>query len=316
MTRTINAALDQRPEALDSVRVNQPTSVDLGVMLNPFMGISELLDEVVAAEFIRAYRGVDVRRGLFPQYRQESTGLDVGYYLGGHLAPVPLHHAHDRRFLLCAAAPATGLPAEITLVNLNDAAHVVVLLIHELPYLGEHAPSRLVGHSKLTLELLCRDTAAGGGHQEHGMEPVPERRARLVEYRASEREHLVVAELAVIGRAVLNPIELSYLLALRAVHAVRVAAFEYALKAGIIIRVLLLKVFECVFRCLHFRLQSSPSNRSIAQNVPVVKGYLPSLMHQENRRNRAKQKERENNQKRPKRKPFTQRDNYHGNKAK
>jgi hypothetical protein len=97
-----------------------------------------------------------------------------------------------------------------------------------------------------------------------------------MEYRASERAYLITAELAGINRLALYPIMRRYLLALLAVHAVRIPPFEYTLKASIIGRILLVKIFECVFRCFHVNLQSQPSNRSITQNIRDVKGYLPS----------------------------------------
>lgn len=277
MASTINTTLDQRPKALNGVRVNDTTSVDFGGVFNPLMGVSELLYQVVAAEFIGIDFGVDVRRGLLPQDRQEGTSLDVGYYLAHYLPVITLYNAHDRRFLLKAATFAGRLPTYVGFIHFQRARNLVVLFIHELAYHGEHSPSRLVSNSNFTLKLFSRDTAASGGHQEHGVKPVAKRGRRLMEDSSGEGANLITTELAGINGLALYPVMRRYLLALHAVHAVRISPLEYSLKASIIGRIFLVKVFKCVFRRLHFRLQSQLSNRSITQNVRDVKGYLPNI---------------------------------------
>ncbi len=276
MASTINTTLNQTPEALDGVRVNDASRIDFGIVFYRFMGISELLHQVVASEFIGIDFGIDVRRGLLPQDRQESPSLDVWYYLAHYLPVLTFYNAHDRRFLLKATTFTVGLPSHVSFIYLKRAGHLVLFLIHQLAYHGEHSPGGLISNPDFTLKLLGTYPAACAGHQEHGVKPVTKRCRRFVEDSSGEGANLITAELAGVNGLALYPVMRGYFLALLTVNTIGIATFEDTFKASIISRILLIKVFECVFCCFHFSLQSQVSNRSITQNVRDVKGYLPT----------------------------------------
>jgi hypothetical protein len=278
MASTINTTFNETPKALNGVRVNDTTSVDFGIMLNPFMSISELTNKVVTSEFIGKDFGVDVRRGLLPQDRQESASLDVRYYLAHYLPVLTLYNAHDRGFLLKATTLAIGLPAYVGFIHFKSAGHLAVFFIHELANHGEHPPGGLVSNPDFTLKLLGTYPAACAGHQEHGMKPISKRSAGLMEYRASERTYLITAELAGVNRLAFYPVMRSYFLALLAINTIRITTFENTFKASIVSRIVFIEIFESIFCGFHFSLQSQVFNRSIAENVRDVKGYSPKII--------------------------------------
>ena len=161
-------------------------------------------------------------------------------------------------------------PFYVCLVYFNVSVHRLSFLIHEATYLLEHSPSCLVGNSKLTLKLFSRDTTSGARHQKYGMKPVAERSSRLVKYRASRRGYRVTTELTDVIFSSRPMVELRYLLALRAVNAVRVSALEYAFKASIIGRILLIEVFNRILISFHF----SPLTNKYSTKVTVCQGIV------------------------------------------
>jgi hypothetical protein len=93
-----------------------------------------------------------------------------------------------------------------------------------------------------------------------------------MEYAVSRRGYMVAAELAGIYFAIGYPVMSSYLLALYAEYALRITCFQKELQTSVIIGELLVKLFYGVFCGFHFALLTTNYNRSITQNVRVVKG--------------------------------------------
>ena len=251
MVDAINPALDQRPESLNGVGVDETTGVSLGRVLNRLVGIAELLDKVVASQFVRVDRSVDVSRHLLPKNGQQSPSLDVGYNLGCHRATALNDADHGSLALQAPATLPAPLPSKVGLVNLNAAEHGLLSLPHHAPDLVEHAPSRLVGHSNLSLELLGRYAAAGRSDQEEGMEPTPQRRRAVVEDGVCRGADLGTTELTAIGLPSLDPVVLRDLLALRTKDAVRPTGLYQKLKTGVVIRELVVKLLQRVDLALH-----------------------------------------------------------------
>ena len=251
MVDAINPALDQRPKALNGVGVNEATGVSLGRMLNRLMGIAELLDKVVAPEFVGVDRGVDVSWHLLPQNRQQSPSLDVGYNLGSHRATALNDPDHGSLAVQAPASLTALLASKVGLVNLHATEHGFVALGHNRPDLVEHAPSRLVGHSNLSLELLGRYAAAGRSDQEEGMEPTPQRRRAVVEDGVRRGADLGTTELTAIGLPSLDPVVLRDLLALRTEDTLGPTGLHQKVKAGVVVRELIVKLLQRVDLALH-----------------------------------------------------------------
>jgi len=241
---TINPALDQRPEAFDGVGVNEATGILLGRMLNRLMGVPELLDKVVASKFVGVDRGADISRHLLPENRQQSPSLDVRHDLGCHGATT-LHNANHGSLALQAPATLSALFAtKVGLVNLNAAKHRLLALTHDTPDLLEHAPSCLVGHSDLSLQLLGRDAATGRSDQEEGMEPTPQGRGAVVKDGVSHRADLGAAELTPVGFPSFDVVVLRDLLALGAKDTLGPSGLYQKLKTGVVIRELGVKLLQ------------------------------------------------------------------------
>jgi hypothetical protein len=249
--RMINAryaTLDQRPEALDAVRVDFATNILLGVVLDSQVRVSQPRHVVVAGELICKKNRLAVNGS--GHKRDKRVPLDIGDDLSHHLA-VPFHSAD---YLCLALCPTTTLASshstDIGLVNLYLTAELAVILVKQFAYLREHSPSRLVGDSCFTLDLLGGNPASGGRHNEYGVEPGSERGLGLVEYRVGCGGHLSPAEVAGIDLAPRYAVVRGHFLALLAVYAVWKANVLDMLKTGVLIGELLVKVLYGI--ALHF----------------------------------------------------------------
>jgi hypothetical protein len=278
MTCTIKATLNKAPEALNCVHMVDTNSVFPFAVIDNAVRISELLNVIVGCELI-GMDGVFCGTGnVIPDDRHYSPRLNVCSDRSADLSFFPMNKAYNRSFALCASPRRAGvLTADVSLIHFNVSVHFAMFFIHQLTNHGEHTPCRLISDTNFTLKLFGTYPAACAGHQEHGVKPIPERRGGLVEYRSGQRAYLITAELAGINGLALYPVMRSYLLALYAVYAVRIAAIEDTLKASIVSRIFLIELFNRVLCGFHFSLPNSISNRSITQNVRDVKGYLPKL---------------------------------------
>src|SRR5258708_7636168 len=120
------------------------------------------------------------------------------------------------------------------LVNLYATAKRVHVLFQHRADLLEHAPSCFVGNSRLALQLLRRDTATGGSHQEDRVKPRFQRRAGLVIDGVGGWVDVVAAKLARIRFSGSDLVMLRNALARFAENAVRVEVVFQPFKASII----------------------------------------------------------------------------------
>lgn len=102
---------------------------------------------------------------------------------------------------------------------LREAAKraVAVHNSHILADFVAHAPCRLVSHTDLALDFLCRHAAAGRAELEHDKEPVAKASARPVERGASGRVDLMAAPFASVAASGFDAIEAGILAALFAI---------------------------------------------------------------------------------------------------
>jgi hypothetical protein len=242
------ATLHQRPETLNAVRVDAPTSILPVVVADSKVGETEPRHGIVAGELV----GVE---DCTPVNLPENVGDNgVPFYIGDnacHHLPVSLGDADDLALAL-SATPTLALPlsADVGFVSLYLANESGEVLLKEHPDLPEHSPGRLVGDTRFPLDLLGGYSTSGGSHLVDCLKPNPERGSGLVEDSAGGGVNLVSAVVALVAGTALNPVVLCHPLAYRAVDAVRVAVALNPLKAGIVVGELLVKVFKRVF--LHF----------------------------------------------------------------
>ena len=248
MINAPNATLNQRPESLNAVGVDAPTSILFSVMADSKVSEAEPRHSVVGGELI----GVeDCSSVNLPGHIRDNG---VPFYIGDnacyHFA-FSLGDADDLALALCTTPTlAMPSPTDIGLVNFHFTNKGGEVLLKELSDLPEHSPSRLVGDTRFPLDLLGGYPASGGSHLVDCLKPNPERRSRLVEYCAGSRVDLMTAVVALIAGATNNPVVLRRPLAYRAKYAVGVAVVLNPLQTGIVIWELSVKVFNGVF--VHF----------------------------------------------------------------
>lgn len=247
MMNTANTAFYERPEALDRVNVGVPFDVFAFPVLDNAVRVSELLNEVVAGEFVRMDSVVNVSRNVIPDYRQDGFSLNVQDHLCRDLRFVPIDQADNGRFPLGSPASCAGVfPTDVSLVNLGMPVHRLGLFVHKCSDLGEHSPSGLIGDTQFPFQLLRRDTRSSRRHEEHSVEPRTKRRSRFMEDGSGCGEHVITAKLAGISLSTRPAIVFGYFMADEAIDAFWIACRENEVKTQIIIRELLVKLLESV----------------------------------------------------------------------
>jgi hypothetical protein len=278
MASTIKATLNEAPEALNCVHMVDTNGIFPLAVIDHTVRISELLNVIVGCELIGMDCVFSGTGNVIPDDRHYSPCFNVLSDRSVNLSGFPMDKTYNGSFALCASPWRAGvLATDVCLVNFNVTVHRLGFFIHQLANHGEHAPSRLISDPDFALELFGTYPAAGAGHQEHSVKPITKGCWGFVEYRSGCGRYSVTAKLTGVIFCTSSMIVLCYLLAFWAVNTIGITTLEYALKASVISRILLVKVFECVFCGFHFSLPNSISNRSIAQNVLYVKGYLPNL---------------------------------------
>lgn len=211
---TTDAALDQAPEALNGVRVHVTHDIHFAGVMDAMVTIACASYPAVAQEFV----GEDgaLRHHVLFDGGQERCGRRVRRDPGDDLA-LTLAQAHDHGLTRRApSALATAPATEVTFVCFDLSCQEADAFIHQEPYLLEHPPCRLVGDAEFPFQLLCRDAAPCGCHQEHGMEPGLQFSGGLVEDRSGQGVDVVAAVVTGVGRAFVQPVVGRYPLAIGA----------------------------------------------------------------------------------------------------
>lgn len=162
MMRPVYPALDQAPEAVHGVRMGDPVYVHLGGVLN-LQVLKASTPQTAVAGHIVCDDGA-LGRDVLSDVRHERLALYVWNNLHDDPA-LAFRHTHRNRLSSGPTPALTGPPAaDVGFINLDVAGELARFFVHEYPNVLEDSPGRLVGDSKLTLNLLGRDAAAGGGH--------------------------------------------------------------------------------------------------------------------------------------------------------
>lgn len=269
MMHSIQPTFHKAPKAFDGIRVSRTVDIDLSGVMNPIVGVTLLFKTVVARQFIGEHRRF--RKNASFNKRDESYSLDIRDDLSANFA-FALDCSSDYRL---ASGSTSALPrastSNISFVNFDLPIKRVDVLSHELPNLGEHSPSCLIGDSQLSFELLGRNPCSCISHQEDSVEPGAQRGWRLVQDCPRRWRKLIAATVALVGFTALNAVELVGRPAIRALNLCKPAAIPQKFKAGILGWKLFIELFDCV--PLHrANLLSVTTERSIAGALYVVKG--------------------------------------------
>lgn len=279
MIHTADPALDEGPEALDAVGVDVANDVNLRGMLDAPMVVAppHVREPVIAMQLI----GIDgaLRQDVLTSQREKCRARNVvdGQSLD---AAAPLDDTKNRSLGFVAAHGPAGsvlpLAAHVRFVHLDSAVKRSRVVLKKLANLVEHPPSRLVGHTRLPLNLLRGDAAACRCHQVDSVEPSAERSAGLVKDRASRGMDVMAAAIAGIRAATRHAMMLRDAVALLAEHAIRVKVLTEPFKTSVIVGEHLIEVPES--KANHLRLGCLGAFHTYhlgieyAKHVPTVKG--------------------------------------------
>ena len=304
-----DAALHQRPEAFDGVRVNVARHVDASRVVDRFVGVARLGETVVQPCLV----GVNDRGGF-------DVGGDLAHDRGPwavrndarHNAATTLDHAKNGRLVVsppCLSGLTAlgrggqtvplrtvglvGLPANVRLIDFNSAAQrAITIFDHEfVADLRKHPPGRLIRNAQLPFELLGRDAHSGRSHQEDGVEPQVQGRRGLVHDRVGGRVNVVAARVARVGRATRHAVELADLFAFRALSVLTighlVVAAPQVVEARGVVGELTHEVHDCVGRIADLGLlgvvairwghtNNLPRGDTYCQGISAAHSELPS----------------------------------------
>ena len=198
-----HAALDQRPEAFNCVRVNGTDDVLAVVVVNRLM--REHRAEVHVAFPLIGAKKADFGRDGFVDETGESGRFGVGDDAGDD-ASLAAHSASDNCFadsrtaganaaVTVALMPVLGLSADERLIDLDNASELFEILVGERDaHAMAHRPSGFVAaEADETINLQRAHSLLAGQHQVNDAKPIFERLVGVFEDRPDDvREPIAV----------------------------------------------------------------------------------------------------------------------------
>jgi len=220
-----------------------------------------------------------LRHDVFSNDRQERCSL---YVVSSKRSNTSLAFGNTEHWGLGIAwfSPRAHLlnPAHVGFVHLDSGAALPTKLfpgtvfVQHRTNLPEHAPRSLVRNARLPLNLFGRNPAASLSHEVDRVEPRGQRRRRFLKDSAGGRVNVMAAAVARLRRATHHAVMFAYSFASLAVDSIRVEVIAKPLKAGRIIRELLLEVLESVGFHRWFAVHGYLPTLKVAKCVPTVKG--------------------------------------------
>jgi len=209
MINTRNTTLNQRPKALNAIGMNIPIHVDFGMVGNPFMFVSNLSHSIIGGELVSVESGIT--RDFLINEGNDSVPFNIGGNLSNYLA-TSLNSTDNLRLTLSTPTTlALAFATYVGLVNFYIAIKVLNILTKQCSDLMEHTPSRLIGNTSLSLDLLGRDTASSRSHTVDSLKPNSEGCSGFIEDSASSGIDLRPTVITAVAVAVLYSMMLCYL---------------------------------------------------------------------------------------------------------
>src|ERR1700683_678012 len=173
-----NAALKDRPEALNRVRVNRADNVLMFLVVNGAVAV--IITQIPVSRPGVGRQQTDlVGPGLINEI-ENGGSLDATHNTSDHIS-LALYCTNDWRLAVEAAflfiPMAVGvLTAHVGFINFNDAAKLLLRLYHPGADFVAHRVRRLItAEAHLPLNLQGGNALFAGGHQMNDFEPLPQR---------------------------------------------------------------------------------------------------------------------------------------------
>lgn len=200
--RTLNRALEHRPETFDAIRVN--------VSANVFVRV---IDDVVGVRVLnrrirRSRVGIDDRSGFHILAQTVSQRLPTSALDDERAnAALALHDPHDRRLVFVRAEPleravrlAQGrrLTADVGFVRFNRTAELLKRFLgHRRTNPVQYKPGRPLRDVQPASDFVGRNAVAVAGNEPNRREPLGERDRRILKDRPDLGRELPLAIVAV-----------------------------------------------------------------------------------------------------------------------
>ncbi len=185
---------------------------------------------------------------FFGDNREQSHSLGIGYCVSFNASGFSFNNTDNGGFILCLTSSlALALPAEIRFINFNFPTYRINIFRKHHADLLAHSPGRFVSNSRLSLNLLGRNTTSGLSHQVDSIEPGRKRCSGFVKDCVSRWGNLVSAMFASINFPVFDAVVLGFPSAALALVFFRPAPMPKPIKTNIISWEVVQKLFECVF---------------------------------------------------------------------
>lgn len=189
-----NRPLDDRPIAFQRVCMPVAAHVLFQSVVHALVVIAVHPEPLVAVQLVRRdfCRTIHV---LDDVGFQRAAG-NVRHDAGDDVAVASDHAEHDRFVSRLTAFAATAvLAADQGFIDFDVTANgrIAVNPREVLADFVAHAPSGLVVHRQLPLQFFRRNAVARRREQVHGIEPLLQRRVRLVERRSDHRVEVLAA---------------------------------------------------------------------------------------------------------------------------
>jgi hypothetical protein len=234
-----DAALNQRPEALDGLRVDRADNVLLAAVIHATVRIFGI-ESVVAGPCVCAEQ-TNLRRDAFADELRKSCGADVINHARNHVA-LAAQGADHRRLAGADAASAAALPALVLVlvlgeaadecfVNLDNAHELLEILINQPGSDAvAHVVSRLIGaETEHALYLQSGNALFAGEHHVNDAEPLAEGNLRIFKDGPDQDGEAIAG-----GRAcVALPAEAAYSVGLHSPATRAVDAFRPAVRGEV-----------------------------------------------------------------------------------
>jgi hypothetical protein len=200
--RADNAALENRPKALDGLSVDCTDDVLPSGVINDAMRIFAV-KPLVTTPLIRAKQADFVRDG-FADEGGESIRIDVGNHARNHIA-LTADGAGDWSFAgpdaASSAAPAAFIPMPVfgqaankSFIDLNNSAELIDVLHESGSDFVAHEPSSPIrSEAHIAIDLQSAHSLFAGEHEMDDAEPLPQRFVCILENRPGHMRKAVVS---------------------------------------------------------------------------------------------------------------------------
>jgi len=203
--RPAKTALELAPETFNRIGVDLPFYVLAFGVLNLVVFVAHLLNRIVDSELVRHYRRAWLN--VLSDQRNNRRKLHVPHNLSNSVA-FPLDETDNGRFLVQRPALlAVSETANIGFVYFHHIRETLVRLSKQKANLFCHAPGRLVGNAKRSLQFLSGNSISRISEKEDGVEPAFKRGIRFVKDSSRQWVKLVRTVLAGVALPIRNFIE-------------------------------------------------------------------------------------------------------------